>query len=47
MITNNFKKAFDKRHGKEHDEFCQAKGRKVDQLIVKLHDKDKLAFALS
>lgn len=47
MITNNFKKAFDKRHGKEHDEFCQAKGGKVDQLIVKLHDKDKLAFALS
>lgn len=47
LHTNNFKEAFDKRHGKAHDEFCQANGGKVDQLIVKLYDKDKLAFALS
>lgn len=47
LNTKNFKKAFDKRHGKDNDEFCKANGGKVDQLIVKLYDKDNLAFALS
>lgn len=47
LNTKIFKKAFYKRHGKDHDEFCKENGGKVDQLIVKLYDKDNLAFALS